>query len=65
LAPEQAAQAANDPVPTDKKKETRKHASKQVVAAEPGPLAPADKKVKPDARWFLWWRQPRGMVPDS
>jgi hypothetical protein len=28
LAPEHAAQAANDPVPTDKKKETQKRASK-------------------------------------
>jgi hypothetical protein len=40
---------ANDPVPTDKKKETRKRASKHVLAAEPGPMAAADKKVKPDA----------------
>jgi hypothetical protein len=49
LASERAAQAANDPVPTDKKKETHKRASKQVLAAEPGPSAAADKKVKPDA----------------
>jgi hypothetical protein len=49
LAPERAAQAANDPMPLDKKKGTRKRASKQVLAAEPGPSATADKKVKPDA----------------
>jgi hypothetical protein len=42
-------QAANDPVPTDKKKEMRKHASKQVLAAKPSPSAAADRKVKPDA----------------
>jgi hypothetical protein len=48
LAPERAAQAANDPVPLDKKKGTCKHASKQVLAAEPGPSATVDKKVKPD-----------------
>jgi hypothetical protein len=43
------AQATNDLVPTDKKKETRKRASKQVLAAKLGPTAAADKKVKPDA----------------
>jgi hypothetical protein len=48
LAPERAAQAANDPVPLDKKKGTRKRASKQVLAAKPGPSATADKKVKPN-----------------
>jgi hypothetical protein len=42
------AQATNDPMPTDKKKGTRKHASKQVLAAELGPSAMTDKKVKPD-----------------
>jgi hypothetical protein len=36
-------------VPTDKKKETRKRASKQVLGAEPGPTAAAYKKVKADA----------------
>jgi hypothetical protein len=41
-------QAANDPVPTDKKKETRK-ASKQVLVAEPGQPTTSDKKSKPDA----------------
>jgi hypothetical protein len=49
LALEHAAQAANDPVPTDKKKETRKRASKQVLVAEPGPLVATDKQIKPDA----------------
>jgi hypothetical protein len=49
LAPERAAQAAHDPVPTDKKKETRKQASKQILAAEPGPPPTTDKKIKPDA----------------
>jgi hypothetical protein len=49
LALKRAAQATNDPVPTDKKKETCKHASKQVPAAEQGPSATMDKKIKPDA----------------
>jgi hypothetical protein len=49
LALKRASQAANDPVPTDKKKEMRKCASKQVLADEPGPSAAANKKVKPDA----------------
>jgi hypothetical protein len=49
LAPKHAVQAANDPVPTDKKKETRKWASKQILAAEPGSPPTTDKKIKPDA----------------
>jgi hypothetical protein len=48
LALKHAVQAANDPVPTDKKKETRK-ASKQVLVAEPGQPTTSDKKSKPDA----------------
>jgi hypothetical protein len=48
LAPERAAQAANDPLPIDKKKETRKRDSKQVLAAEPEPMTAIDKKIKPD-----------------
>jgi hypothetical protein len=36
-------------VPTDKKKETRKQASKQILAAEPSPPPTTDKKIKPDA----------------
>jgi hypothetical protein len=48
LALEHVAQAANDLVPTNKKMEMCKRASKQVLAAEPGPLAATDKKVKPD-----------------
>jgi hypothetical protein len=42
-------EAANDPVPTDKKKEMRKRASKEVLAAELGPSVAADKKVKTEA----------------
>jgi hypothetical protein len=49
LALEHAAQAANDPVPTDKKKETQKRASKQILVAEPGPPLTTEKKIKPDA----------------
>jgi hypothetical protein len=49
LALEHAAQAANDPVPTDKTKEMRKRTSKQVLVAEPGPLVATDKQIKPDA----------------
>jgi hypothetical protein len=49
LAPKYVAQAANDPVATDKKKETRKRASKQVLATDPGPSIATDKKIKPDA----------------
>jgi hypothetical protein len=49
LAPEHAAQTANGPVPTDKKKETRKRASKHILVAEPGPPPTTDKKIKPDA----------------
>jgi hypothetical protein len=44
-----ATQAANDPVPTNKKKETQKRASKHVLAAEPGSSIATDKKIKPDA----------------
>jgi hypothetical protein len=49
LAPKRAVQAANDPVPTDKKKETQKWAFKQILAAEPGPPLTTNKKIKPDA----------------
>jgi hypothetical protein len=49
LAPEHAAQAANDLVPTDKKKEARKRASKQILTAEQGLRPTTDKKIKPDA----------------
>jgi hypothetical protein len=49
LAPEHALQAANDPVPTDKKKETQKRASKQILAAEPGPPPTTDKKIQRNA----------------
>jgi hypothetical protein len=48
LALEHVAQAANDLVPSVRKKGTRKRASKQVLAAEPGTSASIDKKVKPD-----------------
>jgi hypothetical protein len=48
LAPERVVQAANDPVPTDRKKETRKRASKQILVAEPGPPPTTNKKIKPD-----------------
>jgi hypothetical protein len=47
LAPEHALQAANDLVPTDKK-ETRKRASKQILAAEPGPPPTTNKKIQPN-----------------
>jgi hypothetical protein len=49
LAPKRAAQAANNLIPTDKKKEMCKRASKQVLVAEPSPSMVTDKKIKPDA----------------
>jgi hypothetical protein len=43
-----SAQAANDPMPSNKKKGTRKRASKQVLAAKLGSSVAINKKVKPN-----------------
>jgi hypothetical protein len=64
LALEHAAHAANDPVPSGKKKGTRKHASKKVLVSEPGSLVANDKMVKPNVPYGRCGNAvPRDVVP--